>query len=217
MPSMRRLNLRFISTSIHLRQEAQLANTPPPQTPLPPNPASGSPLFNENWRNATTSYSPAADAVRMPANLGFLGSASSTLMQSISQMLDANGLMDQFAQWMTAQRWADVKQLFELWIKSLDNSGKPNKPDVDLYNHYLRANLMMGASTGQLLDLVEQMYGYEVSPNTASFNLVLKAMQRADESLAAEKLIERSGFYELVVIIMWIVKEKRRDLLPCGC
>ncbi|KAH6823094.1 Tetratricopeptide repeat superfamily protein [Perilla frutescens var. hirtella] len=191
MPSMRRLNLRFITTSVHLRQEAQLAETPPPQTPLPANPASGSPMYNENWRNPSSSYSPAVDASGLQGNLGFLRSASPGLTQSLAQLLDANGLMDQFAKWMTAQRWADLQQLFELWIKSLDNNGKPNKPDVDLYNHYLRANFMLGASAGQLLDLVEQMGDYELSPNTASFNLVLKAMQRADESLAAEKLIER--------------------------
>ncbi|XP_042052804.1 pentatricopeptide repeat-containing protein At1g26460, mitochondrial-like [Salvia splendens] len=190
MPSMRRLNLRFVSTSTHLRQEAQLAGVEPPQAPLPPNPASGSPLYSENWRNATSSTSPGADAAAMLPSLGFLSLGAPGLVQSLAT-LDANGLMDQFAKWTTEQRWGDLKQLFELWIKSLDNSGKPNKPGVDLYNHYLRANLMMGASTGQLIDLVEKMNDYEIEPNTASFNLVLKAMQQADESLASEKLIER--------------------------
>lgn len=92
---------------------------------------------------------------------------------------------------MTSQRWSDLKQLFEFWIRSLDAAGKPNKPDVGLYNHYLRANLMMGASAGELLDLVAQMHEYEVAPNTASYNLVLKAMYQARESEAAEKLLER--------------------------
>lgn len=88
-----------------------------------------------------------------------------------------------------------MKQLFEFWIRSLDKNGKPNKPDVNLYNHYLRANLMIGASAGELLDLVAQIEDYGITPNTASFNLVLKAMYQANEIDAAQKLIERFGFY----------------------
>lgn len=84
-----------------------------------------------------------------------------------------------------------MKQLFEFWIRALDKNGKPNKPNADLYNHYLRANLMIGASAGELLDLVSQMDDYGIMPNTASFNLVLKAMHKANETLAAEKLLER--------------------------
>lgn len=95
---------------------------------------------------------------------------------------------------MTSLRWHELKQLFEFWIRSLDKNGKPNKPDVNLYNHYLRANLMIGASAGDLLDLVAQMEDFAISPNTASFNLVLKAMKQAKESEAAEKLIERLDF-----------------------
>lgn len=99
--------------------------------------------------------------------------------------------MNVFADWMTSQQWSDIKQLFEYWIRSLDGNGKPNKPDVSLYNHYLRANLMMGASAGELLDFVSQMDDYNIVPNTASFNLVLKAMYQARESEAAVKLIDR--------------------------
>lgn len=84
-----------------------------------------------------------------------------------------------------------MKQLFEFWIRSLDKNGKPNKPDVNLYNQYLRANVMIGASAGELLDLVAQMEDYSITPNTASFNLVLKAMHQARETEAAEKLLER--------------------------
>lgn len=84
-----------------------------------------------------------------------------------------------------------MKQLFEFWIRSLDKNGKPNKPDVNLYNQYLRANVMIGASAGELLDLVAQMEDYSITPNTASFNLVLKAMYQARETEAAEKLLER--------------------------
>ncbi|KAF2294997.1 hypothetical protein GH714_030033 [Hevea brasiliensis] len=86
---------------------------------------------------------------------------------------------------------ARYKELFEFWIRSLDSNGKPNKPDVDLYNHYLRANLMMGATAGDLLDLVAQMEEFALLLNTASFNLVLKAMHKAKETEAAEKLLQR--------------------------
>ncbi|KAL0420879.1 UNVERIFIED_CONTAM: Pentatricopeptide repeat-containing protein, mitochondrial [Sesamum latifolium] len=181
----RRRTFKCISTFVHLRQEAQI----PPS--LPPNPAFGSPLYKENWRSPIPSASPAEAAALIPVSLGFLRLDSTAQIQSLSQMLDAKSLMDQFADWMTLKRWAHVKQLFELWIRSLDNSGKPNKPDVNLYNHYLRANLMMGTSAGELLDLVAQMDDYGIMPNTASFNLVLMAMEQAGETQAAEKLIER--------------------------
>lgn len=84
-----------------------------------------------------------------------------------------------------------MKQLFEFWVRSLDKNGKPNKPDVNLYNHYLRANLMMGAAAGDMLDLVALMDDFSVAPNTASYNLVLKAMHQARETEAAQKLLER--------------------------
>lgn len=96
-----------------------------------------------------------------------------------------------FGDWMASQRWQDVKDLFEDWVRSLDKNGKPNKPDVNLFNHYIRANLMIGGSAADLLDLLAQMEHFNVSPNTASFNLVLKAMHQAGETLAAEKLVER--------------------------
>ena len=84
-----------------------------------------------------------------------------------------------------------MKQLFELWVMSLDKNGKPKRPDVSLSNHYLRANLMLGASAAQLLELVSQMDDFNITPNTASFNLVLKSMVQAREIDAAEKLLER--------------------------
>ncbi|KAL0447002.1 UNVERIFIED_CONTAM: Pentatricopeptide repeat-containing protein, mitochondrial [Sesamum latifolium] len=183
-------NFKSISTFVHLHQEAQLAE--PPMTPpdLPPNPATGSPRYNENWRNPTSASS-AGDGALIPVGLGFLQNTTAAKMQVLSQSLDAEGLMNHFAGWMTLRRWEDMKQLFELWIRSLDKNGKPNRPDVNLYNHYLRANFMIGASAGELLDLVAQMDDFGILPNTASYNLVLKAMQKAGETLAAEKLIER--------------------------
>ncbi|CAN6727483.1 unnamed protein product [Malus baccata var. baccata] len=181
---------KSITTFSFLSQEPQLAVEPThpiASTPLPPNPASGSPMYNENWRNPAPN-SPMGQSL-LP--LGFLNQSPSARFQVMSQNLDAQSLMNEFANWMTSQRWQDMKQLFEFWVRSLDKNGKPNKPDVSLYNHYLRANLMMGASPGEMLDLVAHMEDYGITPNTASFNLVLKAMHQAKETEAADKLLER--------------------------
>ena len=99
--------------------------------------------------------------------------------------------MNVFSDWTATQRWSNMRQLFEFWVRSLDANGKPNRPNVDLFNHYLRANFMLDATAGELLDLVAQMQEYEVSPNTASYNLVLKAMCKMQESEAAQKLLDR--------------------------
>lgn len=193
---------KAISTFPFLSQEAQLAEPPPPPspseatttttstvTPLPPNPASGSPLYNQNWRNP---YPPSLNENSSSlVPLGIFNQRAASRLQALSQTLDVQGLMDLFAEWMTSQRWDDIKQLFELWVSSLDKNGKPNVPDASLYNHYLRANLMLGASAAELLELVSLMDGFDISPNTASFNLVLKAMVQAREIDAAQKLLER--------------------------
>ncbi|KAI3516592.1 hypothetical protein L1887_15513 [Cichorium endivia] len=193
-PLSKTINPKFITTYAFLSQEAQLAEQPPSPprastTPLPPNPATGSPLYNENWRSPIPNISSSTSPSLIP--LGFSQQHPSSRIEALSQTLDGDSIMNVFADWMTSQRWSDIKQLFEFWIRSLDNNGKPNKPDVSLYNHYLRANLMMGASAGELLDFVAQMEDYKIAPNTASFNLVLKAMYQAREYDAAVKLIDR--------------------------
>ncbi|KAJ7943354.1 Pentatricopeptide repeat [Quillaja saponaria] len=181
-------SFKSITTFTCLAQEPQLAeSTHTPETPLPPNPASGSPLYNENWRSPIPSSSLGQSVVP----LGFINQTPSYRIQAMSETMDVQGLMNLFADWMTSQRWADMKSLFEVWIRSLDRNGKPNKPDVNLYNHYLRANLMIGASAAELLDLVSQMDDFAITPNTASFNLVLKAMYQAKETEASGKLLDR--------------------------
>ncbi|XP_010680709.2 pentatricopeptide repeat-containing protein At1g26460, mitochondrial [Beta vulgaris subsp. vulgaris] len=184
-------SIKSITTFSLLNQEPQLAEPPstpaptPSPSPLPPNPSSGSPMYNENWRSPiqhTGQHS------LIPT--GFLYQNPSQ-MQLLAQKKDANSLMNLFADWMTSRRWADVKQVFESWIKTLDVNGKPNKPNVQLFNHYLRAHFMDGTSARELLDVVCLMEEFAIEPNTASFNLVLKAMQRAREADAAEKLLQR--------------------------
>ncbi|XP_030514726.1 pentatricopeptide repeat-containing protein At1g26460, mitochondrial [Rhodamnia argentea] len=197
-------SVKSITSSAFLSQQPQLAESPDPSpnpgaspdpdptpsTPLPPNPATGSPLYSSNWRNPIPYTASASAQAQALIPQGLLHQAAFR-MQSLSQTLDVQSLMNVFADWMTSQRWFDMKQLFELWIRSLDKNGKPNRPDVNIFNHYLRANLMTGASAGDMLDLVAQMEEYSIEPNTASFNLVLKAMYEAREAEAAEKLLER--------------------------
>ncbi|XP_047321618.1 pentatricopeptide repeat-containing protein At1g26460, mitochondrial [Impatiens glandulifera] len=184
--------IRSISTFPSLSQEPQLAepSSYPPlsvDAPLPPNPATGSPLYNENWRNPI----PTPPAAQSLIPMGFLNQPSVSRIQFMSQTMDGQSLLNMFADYTATQRWGDMKQLFEFWIRSLDSNGKPNKPDVDLYNHYLRACVMSGATPDELLDMVSQMEPYGIAPNTASFNLVLKTMHQAKETAAAEKLLER--------------------------
>lgn len=185
-------SFKTISTFGFLAQEPQLAEpTHDPATPLPPNPASGSPLYNENWRSPFTNSSGAQAMIP----LDVLVQSPTSRIQALAQTKDVQSLMNVFADWMASQNWAEMKQLFEFWVRSLDKTGKPNKPDVNLFNHYLRANLMIGASAGELLDLVAQMDDYAIKPNTASFNLVLKSMCQARETEAAMKLLDRLAVF----------------------
>ncbi|KAH0753571.1 hypothetical protein KY290_023841 [Solanum tuberosum] len=187
-------NFKSITTVPFLSQEPQLAGTPPENTtPLPPNPSSGSPLYNENWRSPFAATSQSVSSSVVP--LGFLRQSPAARIQAMSESLDGEGLMNLFADWVTTQRWEDMKQVFELWIRSLDRNGKPNKPDANLFNYYLRANLMMGATADDLLRLASQMEEYGLVANTASHNLILKAMFQSGEPLSwadkAVKLLER--------------------------
>lgn len=181
--------LKTISTFTFLSQEAQLAeSTQTPATPLPPNPASGSPLYNENWRSPVPNSSTNQSVI----SLEFLNQTSNSRIPETS---DVQSLMLKFADLISMQRWSDVKHMFEFWTRSLDKNGKPNKPNVHLYNLYLRANLMIGASAAEMLDLVAQMEDFAITPNTASYNLVLEAMRNAKETDAAQALFERLDFY----------------------
>ncbi|XP_057448503.1 pentatricopeptide repeat-containing protein At1g26460, mitochondrial-like [Lotus japonicus] len=178
--------IRTIATFPFLSQEPELAeptpNPNPAASPLPPNPASGSPLYGENWRNPNPRPSASSSTI---APLGYTGRTT------LSESYDSLELQNLFGEYMASQKWDEVKDLFEAWVRSLDKNGKPNMPDVNLYNHYLRANLMIGASAAELLDILAQMDDFNVVPNTASFNLVLKSMRQAGETFAAEKLLER--------------------------
>lgn len=193
-PYIRRKNLKFISTFVHLQQEPQLAESLPVEPPanpppsLPPNPASGSPRYSADWRNPSAAL--AGDGAIVPVGVGFLQQTIGS-RNAASQALDADQLMKLFADWMTTQRWGEMKQVFEQWIRSLDRNGKPNKPDVNLYNIYLRANLMNGTPATEMLELVKQMSDFGIVPNAASFNMVLKALVKGGDVLAAGNLIDR--------------------------
>ncbi|KAF3323375.1 pentatricopeptide repeat-containing protein [Carex littledalei] len=173
-------HLRLISTFPHLSQEPQLEPSPPPSspTPLPPNPSTGSPFYNENWRNPQPTAAAAASLLPVPGQ-----SVVAAGMIAFSQTMDLSGLLNLFADYMASQRWNDIQSVFEYWVRSLDGVGKPNKPDVNLFNHYLRARLMLGADSALLLDLVQQMQEFDVKPNAASYNLVFESMVEELESI----------------------------------
>lgn len=183
-----------ISSSRPLPQQPALspdATAPDPvgAAPLPPNPSTGSPFYGENWRNPAAANPPSS---LLPAVVAGGPFAAHNPMAAYSATLDAAGLKETFAEYMAEQKWQEMKQLFEFWVRSLDAAtGKPNRPDVDLFNHYLRANLMSGALPHELLDLADHMREFDIEPNTASYNLVLKSMVAAQEADGAEKLVER--------------------------
>ncbi|KAJ1291744.1 hypothetical protein BS78_02G339700 [Paspalum vaginatum] len=180
-----------ISSSRALPQQAELSPDPTPaaSAPLPPNPSTGSPFYGENWRNPAASTPPSS---LLPAVVIGSPFGAQHRMSVYSDAQDAAGLKETFAKWMAEQRWEDMKNLFDYWVRSLDPAtGKPNRPDVDLFNHYLRANLMAGAQPHEMLDLADHMREFEVEPNTASYNLVLKSMVAAQETEGSEKLLER--------------------------
>jgi hypothetical protein len=175
---------RLISTFPPVSQEPQLEPSPPPSspTPLPPSPSTGSPFYNENWRIPQTTASVAASALPVPGQSVVAGR-----MMASSETLDLSSLMNLFADYIVSQRWKDIESVFEYWVRSLDGFGKPNKPDVNLFNHYLRAKLMLGADSAQLLDLVQEMQEFGVLPNAASYNLVFESMVKELESINSQQ------------------------------
>jgi hypothetical protein len=176
-----------ISYTRPLPQQPELsppASDPAASSPLPPNPSSGSPFYGENWRN------PAAPSSAASSNLPAVINPSPNY--SNHRLAGAAELKEIFAEYTTGQKWEDMKNLFVFWARSLDvATGKPNRPDADLFNHYLRANLMSGALPHEMLDLADQMRDFQITPNTASFNLVLKSMVKAREVEGGEKLFDR--------------------------
>ncbi|CAL9066166.1 unnamed protein product, partial [Musa banksii] len=105
---------RCISAFPFLSQEPQLQEPPPPtlpQLPAPLNPATGSPFYQENWRNLTPA--PGVGPFVGGRSLVPMGLPVTARTMAFSQTLDVSSLMNVFADWMTSQRWSDLKQLFE--------------------------------------------------------------------------------------------------------
>lgn len=97
-------------------------------------------------------------------------------LQRIAVSLDLEAIKGLFADWMTLQKWGDMILVYEYWFDCYDKNGIKNMPDLGLFNHYLRANLMMKASQNDMLELISKMEDYGMKANTASYNLVLKAI-----------------------------------------
>ncbi|ONM24998.1 Pentatricopeptide repeat-containing protein mitochondrial [Zea mays] len=213
-----------ISSSRALPQQPELSPDPTAGTPdlagaapLPPNPSTGSPFYTQNWRNPAAANPPSSLLPTVVAGSPF---GAQHFMAAFYDAPDVTGLKETFAKYMAEQRWEDMKHLFDHWVRSLDAAtGKPNHPDVDLFNHYLRANLMTRALPHEMLDLADHMLEFELQPNAASYNLVLKSMVASQETEGAEKLIERRNgphiiwidthndgkwrFYDLMLNVCW--------------
>ncbi|KAF9624168.1 hypothetical protein IFM89_008106 [Coptis chinensis] len=203
---------RSISTFTYLSQEPELAEPPNPSAstvPLPPNPSFGTPIFQENWRNPNAYPSPPSDSAHSLVPLGFIHQTSFSRLQTLAQTLDTNSLMNIFADWATSQRWLDIKQLFEFWIRTLDTNGLPKMPHVDSYNFYIRANLQCGVLPADLVLLIEDMKNYQLTPNTASYNLLLKCILSCREVESAEMAVIKSA--EMVINRML---ETGKEALP---
>ncbi|CAL9203598.1 unnamed protein product [Musa hybrid cultivar] len=79
--------------------------------PAPLNPATGSPFYQENWRNLTPA--PGVGPFVGGRSLVPMGLPATARTMAFSKTLDVFSLMNVFADWMTSQRWSDLKQLFE--------------------------------------------------------------------------------------------------------
>ncbi|KAL0003701.1 hypothetical protein SO802_011262 [Lithocarpus litseifolius] len=112
---------KSITTFTFLSQEPQLAESthsdspspsppppppppPPTATPLPRNPASGSPLYNENWRSPIANPANSLSLTQSLLPLGFLAQSPNSRIQALSQTLDVESMMNVFAEWMASQR-----------------------------------------------------------------------------------------------------------------
>ncbi|KAM0899531.1 hypothetical protein ACQ4PT_021214 [Festuca glaucescens] len=89
-----------------------------------------------------------------------------------------------------ATSWNRILEVAQM-LNHQRRHGQPNRPDVDLFNHYLCADVMSGALPHEMLDLVDQMREFKITPNTASFNLVVKSMAKAREVDGGERLVDR--------------------------
>ncbi|XP_063939654.1 pentatricopeptide repeat-containing protein At1g26460, mitochondrial isoform X2 [Daucus carota subsp. sativus] len=158
-----------ISTSPFLSQQPQ------PLSPDPPTPAPSSQTSSATW-----THPPGSTHSLVP--LDFL-QTHVVKLERIAESLDLESIKELFADWMTLQKWHDMKKVFEHWSSCYDKNGKLNKPDVGLYNHYLKANLMLKASPSQLLELVSGMESLG--------NLILKTMYLYKEVDTAVQLLDR--------------------------
>ncbi|CAL9200927.1 unnamed protein product, partial [Musa hybrid cultivar] len=107
--------LRCISAFPFLFQEPQLQEPLPPtlpQLPRSPQPRHWEPLLPRELaepdpRTRCRSFVGGRSLVPM-------GLPATARTMAFSQTLDVSSLMNVFADWMTSQRWSDLKQLFEL-------------------------------------------------------------------------------------------------------
>ncbi|KAL8104570.1 hypothetical protein AgCh_028690 [Apium graveolens] len=161
-----------ISTSSFLSQQSQQLISDPPN-----------PISQENRINPSGS-------TQSLIPLEFLQSRVERL-RIMAHTLDLEGIKELFADWMTLKKWDDMKFVFDVWIESYDKNGKLNQPDLDLFNHILRALLMMNETPSKMLQWIQNVQGLGLMKvNTASYNLVLKAMREQRKVDDAVKLLD---------------------------
>ncbi|KAK1379475.1 Pentatricopeptide repeat-containing protein [Heracleum sosnowskyi] len=167
-----------ISTSPFLSQQPQYLISDPPTPPFEP-----THISSDNRRNSS-------GLTQSLVPLEFV-KPRELMLKEMAESLDLEGIKEMFADWMTMQRWDDMIDMFEVWVSGYDKNGNPKKPDLDLFNHYLRANLMKRKSPDRMLDLLMMIQGYNLKANTASFNLILKSMHEHRERDAAVNLLDK--------------------------
>lgn len=178
-----------ISTSPFLSQQPQHLISDPPTPSFEP-----AQISSDNWRNPS---GPTQALVSYE-----LLKAHDDRLKGIARSLDLEAMKELFADWMTLQKWVDMKVVFQYWVSGYDRNGKSNKPDLDLFNHYLRANLMTKVSPDDMLNLAAGMSEeYKLNPNTASYNLVLKAMHESKEIDAALRTLDLYAFMCFFVFV----------------
>ncbi|CAJ1972152.1 unnamed protein product [Sphenostylis stenocarpa] len=145
---------------------------PPPETLLPSSHRASTGGPHPSPSQTRLRQPPLSPKLALPSPSSNSLSPVGLYNRASSDPLDPHVLFNLFDDCMASHRWTEVKCLFQTWVRALNKNGKPNSPNVNLFNHYLRANLMLDASATNLLDLVAQMDEFCVQHNTTSFNLV---------------------------------------------
>ncbi|KAE8696036.1 Pentatricopeptide repeat-containing protein [Hibiscus syriacus] len=214
---------KSISSFPFLSQEPQLADsahsTGTQATPLPPNPASGSPLYHDNWRdpNAAKKTTSLAQSI-IP--LGFLSQSPAHRIQYLSQVLDGPALMNHFSDLMTKQRWVDVKEIFD---DLLDLVAQMDEftivPNTAAFNFVLKAMKQTKETEAAEKMLKRMLQGGKESLPDETYDLIIGMLFESQQFEEALKYIDLAlNGYKLSMktfteCVACFVKQGRLDTL----